>query len=323
LNRSKLKIEEFLPLMLSSAGILGVLPFAIMRFLNDEFVIGVLDSIIVGGLFGLAYYLYRTRKVRLASLCLSLLCVAGMLATVYLNGPAQIFWAYPSMVSVLFLVRRHEAVVITSVAAVALLPALQPTMESVALATAFITIAVTNAFAYAFATVARSQRDSLMQLATKDPLTGVGNRRALAETLETIVASSQRLNEPASLLLIDLDHFKQVNDTHGHAAGDQILISLTEVIKLRIRVSDSLFRIGGEEFVVVVDGQNIDTACQLAEQLRTLVEAGELAATSAVTISIGVAQLQTGEPGDTWLRRADEALYAAKRAGRNLTRLAA
>lgn len=309
--------------MLSSAGVLGVLPFAIMRFLNDEFVIGILDSIIVGGLIGLAYYLYRTREVRLASLCLSLLCVAGMLATVYLNGPAQIFWAYPSMVAVFFLVRRHEAVVITTVASIALLPALQPTMENVALATAFITIGVTNAFAYAFATVARSQRDSLMQLATKDPLTGVGNRRALAETLETIVASSQRLNEPASLLLIDLDHFKQVNDTHGHAAGDQILISLTEVIKLRIRVSDSLFRIGGEEFVVVVDGQNIDKACQLAEQLRTLVEAGELAATSAVTISIGVAQLQTGEPGDTWLRRADEALYAAKRAGRNLTRLAA
>ena len=184
-------------------------------------------------------------------------------------------------------------------------------------------IGVTNAFAYAFATVARNQRDSLMRLATKDPLTGVGNRRALAETLESIIASSQRLNETASLLLIDLDHFKQVNDTQGHAAGDQILISLTEVIKLRLRVTDSLFRIGGEEFVVVVDGQNIDKAYQLAEQLRTLVDAGELAATSAVTISIGVAELQSGEPGDPWLRRADEALYAARHAGRNLTRLAA
>lgn len=309
--------------MLIAAAVLGVLPFAIMRFMNSEHVLGLLDSIIVVGLATLAFYLYQTREVRIASLCISLVCVAGMIATVYLNGPGQIFWAYPAMVAVFFLVRRNEAVMITSVATVALIPALLPILDNVRLATVFITIAVNIAFAYAFATVTRSQRDSLMRLATKDPLTGVGNRRALADKLDSIVMGSIRMNGPASLLLIDLDHFKTVNDTHGHAVGDQILISLTKIINLRIRVTDGLYRIGGEEFVVVVEGQDIEQARRLAEQLRTLVQANELAPHSAVTVSIGVAQLQTGETGETWLNRADDALYAAKRAGRNVTRLAA
>lgn len=294
-----------------------------MRFMNGEFGLGALDSVIVAGLIGLAAYLFRTGKVRNASRAIALLCVSGMLATVYLNGSEQIFWAYPSMVAVFFLVRRKEAVAITTIATVSLIPALLPIMEKTALATVFITIAVSNAFAYAFATVTSSQRNSLMRLATRDPLTGVGNRRALDEKLEHIVANNVRLNAHASLLLIDLDHFKSINDTHGHAIGDRILVSLTRIVNLRIRVSDGLYRIGGEEFVVVLEGQDIEQASRLAEQLRTLVEANELAPDSLVTISIGVAQLETGEQGNTWLNRADEALYAAKRAGRNKTRLAA
>jgi diguanylate cyclase (GGDEF)-like protein len=123
-------------------------------------------------------------------------------------------------------------------------------------------------------------------------------------------------------LLIDLDHFKQVNDAFGHAVGDQILVNLTEVVNLRIRVTDSLYRIGGEEFVVVVEGQGLEKAQHLAEQLRTLVEANELGPQHSVTISLGVAELGKDETADNWLRRADDALYCAKRAGRNATSVA-
>ena len=126
----------------------------------------------------------------------------------------------------------------------------------------------------------------------------------------------------ASLIMLDLDHFKAVNDAHGHATGDQILKSLASIVELRIRMTDSLFRIGGEEFVIVLEGQDRAAARHLAEQLRTLVEANELVPDHGVTISLGVAELEDDESVLKWLERADEAMYDAKRRGRNVTRLA-
>ena len=158
-------------------------------------------------------------------------------------------------------------------------------------------------------------------LATKDPLTGAGNRRGLDAKLAEVVNSHSRSGTPSSLLLLDLDHFKKVNDLHGHAVGDQILKSITDIINLRIRVTDSLYRIGGEEFVVVLEGADLHQAAHLAEQLRTLVDANELVPDQSVTISLGVAELKEGETGNDWLHRADEALYRAKDAGRNSTSL--
>ena len=117
--------------------------------------------------------------------------------------------------------------------------------------------------------------------------------------------------------MLDLDHFKQVNDRHGHAKGDEILIKLTELVGMRIRVTDSIFRIGGEEFVIVVEDMNLENAARLGEQLRTIVEAHDLAPESAVTISLGIAQHHYGESGDDWMSRADNALYMAKHSGRN------
>ena len=167
--------------------------------------------------------------------------------------------------------------------------------------------------------ITNRQRTQLLQLATKDPLTGAGNRRALDSKLREAVNTFQRTGTPASLLMLDLDHFKSVNDVLGHAAGDQILKNVTEIINLRIRVTDSLYRIGGEEFVVVLEGADLEQAAHLAEQLRTLVDANELVADQTVTISLGVAELKQHESPYDWLHRADEAMYQAKDAGRNST----
>ncbi len=162
-----------------------------------------------------------------------------------------------------------------------------------------------------------------MRLAIRDPLTGAGNRRALETKLSDIIAARSRSSIPASLLMLDLDNFKQVNDEHGHDVGDQILIRITEIINMRIRVTDSVYRIGGEEFVVVVEGESIENASRLAEQLRTIVEANDLANSSTVTISVGVAEHLQSESAKNWCRRADRALYEAKNAGRNTIMLAA
>ncbi len=315
------RIETFLPLILSAAGALGVLPFTILRFMQGNWVAAFVDAVIVVGFVALGTYVYRTHRVRAASIAIAILCIGGVMTTVYVNGPQQVYWAFPALMAVFYLIRPREAVVGAIVTVVSILPVLLPGTDSHETTTILITIVVMSAFAFAFSLVTNRQREQLLQLATKDPLTGVGNRRGLDAKLTDVVNAFNRSATPASLVLIDLDHFKAVNDAYGHAVGDHILKSVTEIINLRIRVTDSLYRIGGEEFVVVLEGADLHRAAHLAEQLRTLVDANELVPDHAVTISLGVAELKSGEIPNDWLHRADEALYRAKDAGRNSTSL--
>jgi diguanylate cyclase len=314
--------EGFLPLVLSAAGALGILPFAVIRFMNGEWLAGVVDVIIIIGLTTLGIIVYRTREVRFVSIVLSALCIVGVLSTVYINGPQQVFWAYPALMAVFYLVKPREGIVFALALVAALIPRLLPEDDSFQTTTMLITIIVASAIAYAFSIVTNRQRELLITLATKDPLTGAGNRRALENKMADVVATHRRNRANSTLIILDLDHFKAVNDAHGHAMGDLILKRITEIVNLRIRVTDSLYRIGGEEFVVVLEGQDINGAAHLAEQLRTLVEVNELVPDHSVTISLGVAEIRNKESGSDWLHRADEALYQAKRAGRNTTSIA-
>ncbi len=318
----KLTVEAYLPLALSSVAVVGVLPFTVIRVLDGDWMMALVDGLIVAGFAYLGFSVLRPRRVRFASVAIAILCVVGVTTTVYIRGEAQIFWAYPALLAVFYLVKPGEAVVIATATLIALVPVLVPVMEAIGLTTVFVTLIATCAFAYAFAYLTRGQRDQLLVLARKDPLTGVGNRRALDEKLDEVCAAQTRVTLRSSLIILDIDNFKEFNDEFGHAAGDQILVRLTEIIDLRIRVTDSLYRIGGEEFVVVLEGQDKEKARRLAEQLRTLVEANELAPSGCVTISLGVAELAAGESPAQWLKRADVALYESKRAGRNQTSLA-
>jgi len=314
-------IEHNLPLILSSAGVFGVLPFAILRYLQGNWAAAIIDTVIVAGFLILGLYVNRTQRVRAASIAFAALAIGGVIATVYVIGPHQIYWAFPALVGVFYLIRPGEAIVCALATLVALMPALERSVDSHNLTTIIVTIVVTSVIAFAFAAITNRQRQQLLTLATKDPLTGAGNRRGLDGKLTHVVRTFNRSGTPASLVLLDLDHFKKVNDIYGHAVGDQILIKVTEIINLRIRVTDSLYRIGGEEFIIVLEGADLQHAAHLAEQLRTLVDANELVPDHAVTISLGVAEIKAGETGNDWLHRADEALYRAKDAGRNSTSL--
>ncbi len=320
--KARLSVEMYMPLLLSAAAVLGVAPFLVFRLLDGEWVMAGVDAVIIAGFSFLGLSVLRPRRVRFASVSLAILCVVGMLTTIYVQAEQEIFWAYPALIAVFYLVKPGEAVLIATLTLLALAPELARTETPLRLATIYTTLVMTSAFAYAFAYLTRGQRDQLLVLARNDPLTGVGNRRALDEKLAEVCAAQTRANVPASLLLIDIDNFKEINDEYGHAAGDQILVRLTEIIDLRIRITDSLYRVGGEEFVVILEGQKKEQARRLAEQLRTLVEANELAPGGSVTISLGVAELGAGERPEQWMRRADVALYESKRAGRNQTSLA-
>ena len=321
-GHAKDSIEGYLPIILSAAGAIGIGPFAVIRFMNGQWLAGIIDVLLMAGIIGLGTIVYRTRRTRYAALTIAVLCVGGVVSTVYFVGPQQVYWAYPALMAIFYLIRPTEAVLLSLTMIALLIPSFLPAVERVETTTVFITIVVMSTFGYAFSVVTNRQRTALLNLATRDSLTGAGNRRALDAKLDEVIQKSKREPILASLIMLDLDHFKSVNDKYGHAAGDQILKDLAEIIKLRIRVTDSLFRIGGEEFVVVLDGQDRTRAQHLAEQLRTLVAANELVPDHDVTISLGVAELVPEEDGTEWLRRADEAMYEAKRVGRNVTRLA-
>jgi diguanylate cyclase (GGDEF)-like protein/hemerythrin-like metal-binding protein len=162
----------------------------------------------------------------------------------------------------------------------------------------------------------------LDHLANSDKLTGAWNRRRLAEAVVNEMDRLRRYNHPLSLLIIDIDFFKKVNDTHGHAAGDQVLLTLASVVQSNLRTSDSLTRWGGEEFVVLCPNTTLSTATVLAERLRQCVAESIFPEVGAVTISLGVAECTGNEAWEQWFKRADVALYQAKGAGRNQVRFA-
>ena len=163
--------------------------------------------------------------------------------------------------------------------------------------------------------------DKLHQQATMDELTGIWNRRHFLELADREIKRAIRLNHPLSIALIDLDHFKQVNDTYGHMAGDQVLVAFAKICQKNIREIDLHARIGGDEFAMLLPEANCDQAYEVVERVcRALVplpmdQDGRLV---AITISAGIASSQGEQESlDALMGRADQALYRAKEAGRN------
>ena len=157
-------------------------------------------------------------------------------------------------------------------------------------------------------------------MARTDPLTGMCNRRGMDEMIAREVARARRTGTPFSIAIIDLDHFKKVNDQYGHHIGDKALVHLAAVAQASLRETDVICRYGGEEFVLVLPGAGADGAQFVAERLRMMVENTPFVQDRGkitLRVSAGVADLHSGENAEALLRRADQALFDAKRAGRN------
>jgi len=152
-----------------------------------------------------------------------------------------------------------------------------------------------------------------------DQLTGMLNRNALSVRVSELTEQARVTGEPIGLIVVDIDHFKTVNDTYGHAAGDAVLTDVAYLLRKQLRAFDLAYRLGGEEFLVLLPGAELENAAELAERLRDGVGAVPLGPDVSVTISLGVCVSSPGEPFDyrSVFARADAALYEAKRGGRN------
>lgn len=168
------------------------------------------------------------------------------------------------------------------------------------------------------------EHQSVLKSSLIDSLTDTGNRRALDDRLQVETEQSKRFDQPFSVIALDIDRFKSINDSYGHDAGDHVLRKLCDSLKKSLREYDQVFRTGGEEFIIVLNQADPGIATAIAERIRKKIAETHFIVgdqTLQVTVSIGVACYSRGESTDQLMKRADEALYRAKKEGRNCIRI--
>jgi len=309
--------KEKLLLLLCAILAVAVTPFAIMRFRHEQWPAALLDISIVCVMLGLFLHVYFTRETRGPGIVLSLIFTVAALGSMFLLGNDQIYWAYPALTAAFFLLKTRYAALLSAVSLLAIEAMLWNSTPPAVIFTISLTLLTSMLFAYAFAVTASNQRSRLRHLATVDPLTGTGNRRAQNEKLDTVNALFRRAQVPGSILILDIDYFKKINDTHGHIVGDDVLVEVADLIRANTRPTETLYRYGGEEFIVIAEHTDLEGAAQLAEKLRRLIEQKTFVSGIRLTMSFGVAELHRSEGRQGWLSRADGALLRAKKEGRN------
>lgn len=298
-----------------------LLPFAYYRFTTGDYLVAAIDSVVIllsMVLFVRAWY-YQIDHLNHPIAVSIMVC---FITALHIRGSEIIFWLYPIITATYFLVPTRQAVTINILGLLSTLPAMIPVADLAQLSTIYITALLLGTFNFIYAIRAEIDESKLEMIAAEDSLTGVENRRALDSRISEIIASFPRSPYPCSMILLDLDHFKQVNDTHGHLVGDKILVRLASIIKANIRHTDRLYRYGGEEFVLIANNTKIHHANRLAEHLRKAVLSDRELKRFAVTISLGVSEQTPHDDEISWLTRADQALYKAKNTGRNCSYIA-
>ena len=306
--------DEIIVLALCALCMMGLSLFAVIRFLRGDLEVMLIDA---GGALlttGLFVHVYRSRNLSFAGPALALLSLTGSLALIAVSGAQERYLLYPTTVVAFFLMSPRWAL-IASVAAMLIAAVMMlPELEVFTLGKFLLSLSGCFLFAYIFARERNRQRDELLSLTSLDALTGIGNRRAFDAVVDEQIRIYRRAQATVSLLLMDVDNFKQVNDQLGHDAGDRLLKQIADLIAARMRAGDHAFRFGGDEFALVARGEGV---LHLAEDLCTRVEELAQAEDLPVSVSIGLASLHPDWLADDWLKQADTALYHAKRAGKN------
>jgi diguanylate cyclase (GGDEF)-like protein len=318
LTDSKNKFQRGMVYLFAILASLLIAPFCVIRYLNGEIVNAVVDLAIVVVALSSAIYTYRLgQATQLVSNITALLYSSGAVAVAHLNEPIYVFWLFPSLIANFFLLNATAALIANALTIAAVLPIalyLETTTEAFAMVASLL---MCGSMAYVFARLTHQQQLLLQGYANQDALTQLGNRRAMDEEMRLSVADCARNLTPATLIILDLDFFKMVNDKFGHTTGDEVLVDLAQLLTRRVRKTDRVFRFGGEEFVVLARNTCLADALVIAEQLRVQIEMEINDPDGALTASFGCAQLHNDETPEDWFIRADKAVYQAKQQGRN------
>ncbi len=285
--------------------------------MQGDLLAGTVDTVIILCILTAMLYAWVTGDTRRSGFCVAIIACAGGATVASVLGTIGLFWLYPPFITSFFLTPPRLAVII-NLATLLVLMVLNIGFQSFEYMLSFATTAiVVSACAYIFALRNETQRRRLEQLAILDPLTGVKNRRAMEQELKTAVAFHRRSGLTYALTILDLDHFKSVNDAYGHAVGDQVLLDCAQIILKHTRKTDQLFRFGGEEFVLLLSGVDDYGMRAVLRNVYRVLRRDLKCPGGPVTASYGLTMLQDDDTPDSWLERADDALYKAKADGRD------
>ncbi len=302
----------------SACGISFGLPFALYHLFWGSLVISAILIPVVALQLAALISLFRRGFNGFAAWSIAIIQTGANIFFIMEVGMMASYWLYASGVANYYILDRRPALLVNVLACLmAVVFAFDDPTYVVRYCAAF---AMINIFLYTFAVQLEKKNDELDRMLTIDPLTRVGNRTAMDEALTRVRNLFDRYGTPATVIMIDLDHFKAINDTLGHSEGDKVLCRVADQVQARLRPTDTLFRYGGEEFIVVAENTSLSQASFLAEGIRQLIanhKGDQQQAEADLTVSIGVAQLRDDESTNSMVDRADKALYKAKSMGRN------
>lgn len=295
-----------------------ILPFAINNFASNRPFLGWVTSIVVVICAANAWLCYRNQySLFFNLLVITPIIMGGISMAVFNLGVAGSYWFFMGVLSLYFILPISFACGANIVFILVVLPIAWFSMDR-GIVLRFSAVSL-GASAYAFASMAQIHKlyERTRQQAVLDPLTGLYNRALLTNSLEEAISMHNRTGTPMTLLMLDLDFFKKINDTFGHDKGDKVLVDLAGFLKSNLRSHDKIFRIGGEEFLVILYGVDSQQGRRVAEKLRVDITRHIHLPEGKVTASFGVASLEDGMDGDAWLKKCDQRLYEAKTGGRD------
>ena len=301
---------------LLGAGAIG--GFGVHRLLSAEYGIASFDFFVALSFLSLGYYTHKTGKDGLARFLSAAIAAVGPLVFIRAFDDSGLYWVYSSTIIIYYLVPYRWAMGFNAVMLLSMSSIFWDTIDHGGQFYSFlVTIGLINGFSLMFALDEERSRMKLKALSIRDDLTNIGNRRAFSARILEIINKNKRYGLNACLVCIDIDKFKDINDSLGHGAGDTAIKKLSSFITGMLRESDEVFRIGGDEFVIIAEGADQDSGTQLTEKIRQAVEEEEFIPDRPLTISLGASVLKDTDTPESWLSRADEQLYKAKSSGRN------
>lgn len=305
-------------LRLAVTSLAFMIPFTAVHFVMGRYLLGGACLAIVFSLGANSWVSAKGRyspKLTLFVLLPVVLVSLGL--SFQLQGVVGALWCFPAIIVFYFMLPERLAWVSSSAIIGLAVPAGLAVLPGAVVARLAATLAAVSVFSAIFVRIIGAQQRELREQALTDPLTGLSNRTHLTSSLQQAVERHRRSGTPMAILTVDLDHFKNVNDTLGHDAGDRLLKSVGQLLQGGVRRSDQVFRLGGEEFLVVLYATNLGSARSVAEKTRQAIAEIAVLPARRVTASIGVAELQRDEDWMAWMKRCDEKVYQAKSEGRD------
>lgn len=297
--------------------VIVVAGFVFYRYFTGDTVGAMINAVIVAMLVAVLL-MGRVGRLRPTALILfGFIISLSCLLSAMLVSPNGLLWTF-LVLWINFLVLPRAVAIACNLIITLTLTASFNLFDSLLHQISWATVAVLiSGFGLVFTNQLREQRRMLSELATLDPLTGAGNRRLMQHDLEKAVAERRRSRRSATLMVLDLDHFKRINDEHGHEAGDRVLKQFVDILREALRTEDGLYRLGGEEFVIFLREMDAGSAQASLDELHRRLSGKVNGPDGPLRFSAGAAVLRDGENWSRWLARADQALYEAKRAGRD------